>query len=108
VKDWETAKKIGANIAAARKSAGMQQIALAEKLGIGSSSVCNWEIGNRMPPLEQFIRLAEVLDVPVAVLFRGVGRLDGSYRAGFEDGWRQCAARSARAVAHIRTPEDRR
>jgi len=40
---------LGRNIAAARKDAGLKQIAVARQIGASHASVSRWESGERMP-----------------------------------------------------------
>lgn len=100
-----TAAVVGANIAAARERAGKQQTALAELLGVGSPALSQWESGNSLVPLKRLIQIAGVLDIPLVQLFKGLGPASGSYRAGYDAGWRACAARAARATEHVRQPD---
>ena len=58
------------NIAAElRKEKGWTQTALAEKLGISAQSVSKWECGIGYPDVTMFPVIAEVLSVPIGVLF---------------------------------------
>lgn len=59
---------IGERIKAARKQAGMTQQELAEKLNISYVGISQWESGRRNPKESTLVRIAEVLDVPVAYL----------------------------------------
>lgn len=45
-----------------REELGMTQTELADKLGIGQSSVASWEIGRAMPSAGNLLKLSQVLD----------------------------------------------
>jgi len=65
---------IGARIAEARRSAGFSQKKLAEVLGVGQSTVSQWESGTTQPSVEMFEQLAGLLRTEPAVLAFGGGR----------------------------------
>lgn len=46
-----------------RKALGMSQEALAKKLGISKVAICWYETGERTPTMENFLKLADVLDL---------------------------------------------
>jgi transcriptional regulator with XRE-family HTH domain len=48
-----------------REAAGVSQAELGRSLGISQQAVGHWEAGNRVPPLDVLVRLAEVLGVTV-------------------------------------------
>ena len=52
----------------ARKSRGLTQAELAERLEISEMTVRRWESGQRSPRMEEIQKLAEVLKVPVSEL----------------------------------------
>lgn len=58
-----------ANLRAARKAAGLTQVALAELLGTTQQAVAKWESGKGVPRDESRWRLAEALGVPVHQIF---------------------------------------
>lgn len=62
---------IGERIKEARKKAGLKQSELAEKLGVAVITIGQYERGIRQPRLEQFQRIAVVLDVDVNWLMNG-------------------------------------
>ena len=52
-----------------RKRAGLTQQALAEKLGITTSAVCNYESGASFPKAEMVFGLCDILDLTPRDLF---------------------------------------
>ncbi len=52
-----------------RKEKGLTQTALAEKLGISAQSISKWECGIGYPDVTMFPVIAEILSVPIGVLF---------------------------------------
>lgn len=55
-----------------RLAAGMTQAQLAQRLGIGPSSVSFWESGTTLPSPEMYPKLARVLGVDAMELTRAV------------------------------------
>lgn len=53
----------------ARKRAKLSQAELADKIGRQQPAVSKWERGQKTPPDEIKVLLAEVLDVPIVELF---------------------------------------
>lgn len=51
----------GEKIREARKNLGFSQDALAKKLGVSKVTICWYENGDRIPSLDNFFKLAEVL-----------------------------------------------
>jgi transcriptional regulator with XRE-family HTH domain len=68
-------EKIGKFIASCRKSAGLTQAALAEKLEITDRAVSKWENGKSMPDASIMLNLCEQLGISVNELLSGE-RLD--------------------------------
>ena len=60
---------VGANISAKRKRKGMNQVQLAEQLGIGLDSLSRIESGITAPKFQTLEKMAQVLECPVAELF---------------------------------------
>lgn len=87
----QIARLIGANIAAERSVQGIQQGALAERLGIAQGSLSKLENGHGIPGPETLLRVAAVLGCTVTALLWGVEAESDAHRKGFEDGWRACA-----------------
>lgn len=68
-------EKIGKFISSCRKSIGLTQAALAEKLGITDRAVSKWENGKSMPDASLMLELCEILKITVNELLSGE-RLD--------------------------------
>lgn len=62
---------IGERIRLARKSAGLNQAALAERVGVSQPAVANWESGVHDPRRLMLAKLAEALAVPMEWLAKG-------------------------------------
>ncbi len=63
--------KIGRFIAQCRKTTGITQVQLAEKLGVTGKTVSRWENGNYMPDLSLLQPLATELGITLNELLRG-------------------------------------
>lgn len=63
--DERLKKQIGANIVSYRKSRGMTQAILAEKLNYSDKAVSKWERGESAPDVLTLVQLAELFDVKV-------------------------------------------
>lgn len=59
---------IGSKIKAARKAAHMGQAELGEAIGIGKSSISEWESGKRSPDIDKVKDIAKALNVTPAYL----------------------------------------
>ena len=66
----DIAKQLGATIAEKRRSLGLTQAQLAEKLDIGQDALSRMEKGKISPKLTRLPDIAEALDCSVAELFR--------------------------------------
>lgn len=73
------AKILGANIQKYRREADLTQESTAEKCGITSAYLRQIELGFKVPRLETFLRIAEVLVVSADLLL--AGNLSTSYVA---------------------------
>ena len=62
----------GKRLAEVRKSRGLTQEGLAEKLDISAVSITYLETGRRWPRLITLQKIAKCLGVPVAELFKGL------------------------------------
>ena len=60
--------RIGANIAAYRKRAGLTQAGLAERLNYSDKAISKWERGESIPDVLTIMQLAEQFDIPVSEL----------------------------------------
>jgi len=63
--------KIGKFIAACRKSVGLTQVQLAEKLDITDRAVSKWETGKSLPDASSMLALCEILKITVNDLLCG-------------------------------------
>ena len=63
--DEKLKKQLGANIAAYRKSMGLTQAGLAEKLNYSDKAVSKWERAESVPDVLTLTQLAELFDVTV-------------------------------------------
>lgn len=59
-----------ANIKALRKAAGMTQEQLAERLGVGRTTVTMWETSDTLPQTRMLIALADALGCTVEDLLK--------------------------------------
>lgn len=57
--------QIGINISKMRKSKGLTQMELADKLGISFQAVSNWERGISMPDISKLGELSELFEVSI-------------------------------------------
>ena len=53
----------------ARLDLGLTQEALGAKIGVGKSSICEWEAGKRLPPTKFLPLLADALRITIDQLF---------------------------------------
>jgi len=65
---------LGTNLLVARLDRGLTQGQLARASGLSQARVSLFEAGRRLPSLDQFIRIARALDVPLQRLFSGADR----------------------------------
>lgn len=80
-------KGIGSNIARIRKAAGLNQSALAERLGTTQATVSRWESGRRMMNTRVVAALASALDCAPGDIMAAPMTLEEMTRR--RDGWRQ-------------------
>ena len=66
--DTDLSKNIGGQIRKARTQRSLTQEELAQRMGTQRPAVSNWENGINLPSVLTLKRMAEVLDVPLAVL----------------------------------------
>ena len=62
-------KYVGSKIKDYRKSFGLSQEELAKKIGVGKTTISNYEVGIRSPKKPQLIKLSEVFDVAIDDFF---------------------------------------
>ncbi|WP_270324674.1 XRE family transcriptional regulator [Lactococcus petauri] len=60
---------VGAKIKEYRKSNGLKQDELAKKIGVGKTTISNYEVGLRSPKKPQMIKLSEVFGVAIDDFF---------------------------------------
>ena len=68
--DEKLKSQLGANIAAYRKSSGLTQAKLAERLNYSDKAVSKWERGESMPDVLTLVQLAELFGTKVDDLIR--------------------------------------
>lgn len=69
----EIKKRVGRNIAKARRGAGLSQRQLAARLEIASQEVSRLECGRRScPELKTLLRVARAIRVPLTDLLEGI------------------------------------
>ncbi len=69
----EVRKRVGRNIAMARREAGLSQTQLAIRMEAAGQEVSRLECGRRSSPnLETLLRVSRALEIPIADLLRGV------------------------------------
>ena len=68
--DEKTKSQIGSNIATCRKSAGLTQAGLAEKLNYSDKAVSKWERGESVPDVLTLLHLSELFGVSLDRLVR--------------------------------------
>ncbi len=62
-------KYVGSKIKEHRKQLGLSQEELAKKIGVGKTTISNYEVGLRSPKKPQIIRLSEVFGITIDDLF---------------------------------------
>ncbi|HEV2859027.1 MAG TPA: helix-turn-helix transcriptional regulator [Solirubrobacterales bacterium] len=65
-------KRVGRNCAEARRGAGLSQLQLGLRLYIHPNDISRLENGRNCPRLVTLVRLARVLEVPLADLLEGI------------------------------------
>ena len=66
--------EVGPHLAAARLQRGLSQSELAARCGLSQAQVSYFELGRRRPALDQLLRIAEALGVPLQRLVTGTDR----------------------------------
>ena len=67
----EVLANMAKRIRAARKTVGMTQAELAEKMGLDQPTIANYERGHRAINVTDLPRLAEILEVSILYFFEG-------------------------------------
>ena len=75
--------KTGRFIAARRRSLGLTQRELAEKLSVSDKTVSKWECGNGLPEVSLMLPLCELLGINVNELLTGEMLDDASYISAY-------------------------
>lgn len=81
----EVKRRMGEAIRLARMKAGASQGDLARRMRYAQSVVSRWEAGRHLPTLDDYIRLADALEVdPVALLASALPRPDDPMKQAVE------------------------
>ncbi len=75
------AATLGERLRALRESAGWTQIELATRLGVGNSTVSQYEGGHRVPDADTLVRLAQLFKVTLDHLLGNEEQPDPNVRA---------------------------
>jgi transcriptional regulator with XRE-family HTH domain len=67
-------RRLGAYLTLARVESGLSQAALAARCGLAQQQVSYFEAGSRTPTLDQTLRIARALDIPIQRLLTGSDR----------------------------------
>ncbi len=71
VKNDETKMTLGKKLRSARKSAGLTQEQLSEKLLVSRQAITKWEAGKGMPDIENLKQLSKLLNISIDYLLDG-------------------------------------
>ncbi len=71
VKNDETKMTLGKKLRSARKSAGLTQEQLSEKLLVSRQAITKWETGKGMPDIENLKQLSKLLNISIDYLLDG-------------------------------------
>lgn len=80
-KNLSFSEKIGQRLKQVRLNKGLSAVEVCKQLNIGTSSMSNYERGERMPSLEILIKISELYEMSIDELL-GVGKY-----ANDEDAW---------------------
>jgi transcriptional regulator with XRE-family HTH domain len=67
-------QELGLHLMRARIGRGLSQSALAEQCSLSQAQISYFELGVRLPALDQLVRIARALDVPIQRFFSGTDR----------------------------------
>lgn len=79
-RDLPELQNLGLHLLRARLDRGLTQGSLARQTGLSQTQVSLFEGGRRLPALDQLVRLARALDVPLQRLLTGTDRPGGTVR----------------------------
>lgn len=70
--DWVPARRrqIGERIRTARRTAGLSQLQLGERIGRDHKTIHRYEYGSSVPNLEDLLLIADALGIPLSDLVR--------------------------------------
>jgi transcriptional regulator with XRE-family HTH domain/DNA-directed RNA polymerase subunit RPC12/RpoP len=97
--------KIGAFIAEKRKSEGLTQMQLAEKLGITDRAISKWETGRAMPDSSIMLELCSILKITVNDLLRGEVITMDNYNKELENNLIELVKEKEQSDRHLLTLE---
>ena len=92
--------RIGGNIAAYRKQAGLTQAGLAEKLNYSDKAVSKWERGDSVPDVLTMMQLAEQFGITVNDLIRDPDELPADSDSKLEKAMTQVSERALKRKAN--------
>jgi transcriptional regulator with XRE-family HTH domain len=95
---------VGRNVRLHRLAAGLSQEALGDRIGVTFQQIQKYERGTNRIGASRLARIAEALDIPIAILFEGARSPTGGERTGKSLGEliaEPKAIRLARAFADI-------
>jgi len=78
--DLPELKNLGDNLLRARLARGFSQARLARECHLGQAQISLFEVGRRLPSLDQFVRLARALSVPLQRLMTGSDQLESELK----------------------------
>ena len=100
MEDEKLKSRIGKNIAAHRKHAGLTQAGLAEKLNYSDKAVSKWERGESAPDVLTMIHLAEQFEVTVNDLIADPDVLPAGDRGNLEKAMSQVSEKALKRKAN--------
>ena len=98
--DEKLKRRIGANIAAYRKNAGLTQAGLAEKLNYSDKAVSKWERGDSIPDVLTLMVLAEQFDITVNDLLADPDELPTDSESKLEKAMTQVSEKALKRKAN--------
>jgi len=92
--------RIGRNIAAYRKNAGLTQVGLAEKLNYSDKAVSKWERGESVPDVLTLMALAKQFDITVNDLLADPDELPANSESRLEKAMTQVSEKALKRKAN--------